>query len=106
VTNVRVRFHSEARAEAEAAVRWYEERLSGLGSDLLVEVERAVTLIAQAPMAWPVTPDDPRARRFLLSRFPYSLVYIVQPAGDVVVAAVMHARRQPGYWRKRLSRSR
>jgi hypothetical protein len=48
VTNVCVRFHSEAPGEADAAAQWYEERISGLGSALLLEVERAVTLIAQA----------------------------------------------------------
>jgi hypothetical protein len=40
----RVRFHRAASAEAEEAVRWYNERVAGLGDDfrreLIVGVER------------------------------------------------------------------
>lgn len=34
--------------------------------------------------------------------FPYRLVYLVQPA-DVVVVALAHEKRKPGYWRDRLA---
>jgi toxin ParE1/3/4 len=106
VTAARVRFHRATREEAEAAVRWYDERVIGLGADFASEVERVVSLIAEAPTAWPVSRFDPRARQIPLARFPYSLVYVVQRTGDVVVAAVAHAKRRPGYWRGRLARSR
>jgi len=39
-----------------------------------------------------------RTRRVLVRRFPYSLLYRVDP--DVIfVVAVAHVRRRPGYWR-------
>ena len=97
-----VRFHPAASAEAEAAVRWYEERVPGLGDDFRVEVVRAVDRIADAPLRWPASPYDPRARRYLLLRFPYSIVYVVDPDGAVTVAAVAHAKRRPGYWQRRV----
>ena len=34
--------------------------------------------------------------------FPFRLVYLVQPP-ELVVVAVAHGRRLPGYWRERLS---
>ena len=46
--------------------------------------------------------DDPRARRYLLSRFPYSIVYVVAVAGGITVAAVPHTKRKPGYWLRRV----
>lgn len=97
-----VRFHPAATAEAEAAVRWYNERVPGLGDDFRVETVRGVERIAEAPLRWPTSAYDPRARRFLLTRFPYSIVYVVTGDGGVVIAAVAHAKRRPVYWRNRV----
>ncbi len=97
----RLRFHRAASAEAEAAVRWYNERLPGLGNDFRAELEAAVGRVMEGPLAWPISQNDPRTRRHPLSRFPYSIVYVVH-GDDVTVAAVAHAKRRPGYWRKRI----
>jgi hypothetical protein len=97
-----VRFHSAARAEAEAAARWYDEREPGLGGDFVTEVERVVDEIVRSPETWPRCPEDPRARRLVLSRFPFSVVYVITPQHDVVIAAVAHTKRRPGYWTERL----
>ena len=35
--------------------------------------------------------------------FPYRVVYFVQPAELLIVVAVAHAKRKPGYWRDRLA---
>lgn len=98
----RVRFHEAASAEAEAAVRWYNERVPGLGDDFRVELVRGVERIIEMPLAWPISGYDPRARRYLLARFPYSIVYVVSDDADIVVAGVAHAKRRPGYWLDRL----
>ena len=38
-----------------------------------------------------------RFRRYLVQRFPYGLIYVVQE--DVIyIAAVMHLKRKPDYW--------
>lgn len=39
-------------------------------------------------------------RRIVLPRFPYSVVYEVH-ADHIVIVAVAHQRRRPGYWRDR-----
>lgn len=97
----RLRFHRAASAEAEAAVRWYNERVPGLGNDFRAELEAAVGRVMEGPLVWPISRYDPRTRRHLLSRFPYSIVYVVR-GDDVTVAAVAHAKRRPGYWRDRI----
>ena len=97
-----VRFHEAATEEAEAAVRWYNERLAGLGNDFRLELLGAVDRIVRAPLLWPPSAYDRRARRFLLPRFPYGVVYVVAADASVVVVAVAHARRPPRYWIARL----
>jgi len=89
-------------AEAEAAVRWYNARVPGLGDDFRVELIAAVEWIVEGPEVWPVSVDDLRARRYLLSRFPYSIVYVVAVDGGITVAAVAHTKRKPGYWLRRV----
>ncbi len=51
------------------------------------------------PLAWPRMEEN--IRRVLVHRFPYGVLYSNE--GDPLhVLAVMHLRRQPGYWRERL----
>ncbi len=100
----RVRFHRAASAEAEAAVRWYDERVPGLGGDFRVELAAGIERIVEGPLAFPVSAYDPRARHYLLSRFPYSIIYVVANDAGVTVAAVAHAKRRPGYWGRRMDR--
>lgn len=97
-----VRFHPEATDEAEGSVRWYNERFAGLGVDFRLELVATVERIADAPLRWPLSAYDPRARRCLMPRFPYGVVYVVTAEGDVVVVAVAHVRRLPRYWAHRL----
>ena len=40
-------------------------------------------------------------RRCRLSRFPYGLIYAVEGA-NMLVLAVAHLHRDPGYWRDRV----
>jgi hypothetical protein len=48
----------------------------GLGDDFRVELIAAVEWLVEGPEVWPISVDDPRARRYLLLRFPYSIVYV------------------------------
>lgn len=54
----------------------------------------------------PVDVVDPSlgVRRVRVRRFPYQVVYLVID-NDVVVIAIAHDRRRPGYWAERLSES-
>lgn len=102
---LRYRYHPAARAELDGATLWYEDAAAGLGSDLLREVEAVLESILAGPAGYPLHPDvAPRlaVRRALLRRYPYSLVWLTDPAGDVVILAVAHTRRLPGYWLERV----
>ncbi len=101
---MRIRLHPGASADLTSAGDWYEHQLPGLGADLAEEVDRALDAIAERPMTWPLWPGVGEAfgvRRFLLARFPFAVGYLAE-GSDVVVLAVAHLRRRPGYWLGRL----
>jgi plasmid stabilization system protein ParE len=90
----------EAVQEAEAAARWYAERSPSAGLAFSSEIDAAEDLIARSPEAWP--PFQHGTRRFLLRRFPYAVVYRIEPT-RILIVAVAHGHRRPAYWRSRLS---
>ena len=94
-----VRLLEPAQAELDDAITWYAEQAPGLGDAFLIETLRTIQLIEQYPTAW--HPLTPQIRRCRLRRFPYSLVY-TQDGNDLLVVAVAHQHRKPGYWRARL----
>ena len=96
-----VLFRIEARLELEEAVAYYESRRVGLGADFREKAEAAVGRISETPERWsPLTNDT---RRFLLRRFPYSIVYTMLPT-HILIIAVAHQKRRPGYWSGRIAR--
>jgi toxin ParE1/3/4 len=94
-----VEFHHEAIAELDNAIGYYEKRLPGLGVDLRKEVEAAVRKIQGAPTRW--APYSRRTRRFLIRRFPY-LVVFRELTDRILIIAVAHGSRRPGYWHDRI----
>ena len=89
----------EALEEAVAAARWDAERSATAAAAFSDEIDEAECAIVRLPDAWPRF--DHRTRRYLLRRFPFSVVYRVE-AARVVIVAVAHGRRRPGYWKSRL----
>ena len=91
--------HPQAKAELDGAIAYYESRVTGLGVDFLDNIERAFQKIQQNPQAWPLY-VDPRFRRYVLDRFPYSVFYI-ERLDAIWIVAVAHAKRRPDYWKRR-----
>jgi hypothetical protein len=97
-----VDFLPEADREMIEAARYYQSLTSGLGDDYLDEIEHAVHSIATSPQTWPILDGD--FRRRLVKRFPFSVIYRIEPV-KIVIIAVAHLRKKPGYWKKRISQS-
>lgn len=95
---MRVEFHPEARAEYLAAAAYYEERQTGLGARFTIEIEKTLERIADAPERWRKIEGE--IRRCLAHTFPYGVLYSVEN-DFVLVLAIMHLSREPGYWRQR-----
>jgi toxin ParE1/3/4 len=93
-----VRFLSPAEWEMVQAARYYESKVPRLGSEFLSEVQRVVQGMESHPESAPKVKDI--IRRRILTRFPYAILYQVDP-DEIVVLAVMHLRRNPDYWHDR-----
>lgn len=98
---MRIQLHPEAIAEIASAQEFYDNRLPGLGSDLEDAIDSALSMIAAMPEAWTAWSDLPEVRVFQLDRFPFSLPYIYEN-DRVVLLALAHSKRRPGYWRGRV----
>lgn len=93
-----VRFLGAARAELRRAADHYDRKRPGLGDELLAEVERAVLQLCAFPESG--APHHAKTRRLPLRRFPFLVIYRLQ-GEELVVVAVAHQRRKPGYWGRR-----
>lgn len=91
--------HHDARAEYIESYAWYHERGSHIAEAFEREVEHALEALQEFPDRWPeyVGPW----RRIFLRRFPFGIVYRVIEK-QIVVIAIMHTKRKPGYWQKRM----
>ena len=97
---MRVVVHDDASRELEEDAAWYEHREAELGSDLLEESTRALVTISEAPRVWPLVGRSHTIRRFHLTRFPYTVFYLVHE-DELRILAFAHMRKKPGYWRSR-----
>ena len=95
-------FHPEAQNEFHDAAHWYEDK-SVLAGDRFVEAVRAaVNLILNDPSRYQSIADGIRV--FRLKKYPFRLYYEYDEKGQhVYIYALMHEKRQPDYWRKRVS---
>jgi hypothetical protein len=98
-----LRILAEAEEEAQEAALWYDARRPGLGDDFLDVLSSAFQASERLPQASSRVPNAPagrEVRRYVLRRFPYTVVYEVR-ADEVLVLAVAHTRRRPNYWHHR-----
>lgn len=92
-------FHTLADKEVDEIIEYYDGVGEPLGDDFLNELQNAITRVLKLPDAWQKV--WPSARRCLLTRFPYQLVYQERPDG-ILIVAVMHLHREPNYWVDRI----
>lgn len=99
---MRYDFHPEARLEYREAAAFYEARRPGLGATFTVEVEAAIGKILETPDLRRFIDQDVRICRTRI--FPYSILYTIE-SDFILIVAVAHGSREPGYWKHRLQRS-
>lgn len=96
-------FAPEAERELLEAVAWYDERSRGLGNEFTASIAASVGAARRLPGRGAfVEAAEPglEIRRLPVGRFPYQLIYLVAER-SIVVLAVAHDRRRPGYWGRR-----
>jgi plasmid stabilization system protein ParE len=91
--------HAEANLEFLAALDQYAAISPELGARFYREMEQLMREVCERPQLY--RKFDPPARRHFTDRFPYGVIYLVEP-DHVWIVAVMHLHREPGYWRERV----
>lgn len=94
-----IRFRKEAADELASAVGYYNNERPGLGYEFAIEVRNTLKRIKIFPEAWPFL--TPNIRRCIVKRFPFAVLYHIDKE-YLLVIAVMHLKREPGYWKGRV----
>lgn len=92
---MKVIFSALAAKELRDARGYYELEFTGLGARFSADVQAAIARIVRYPAAWNVERGE--IRRCLLQRFPYKVLYSVEP-DHIFVIAIAHQHRKPDYW--------
>ena len=98
-----IRFVSAAREDLNEDALWYEQREAGLGMRFLDEVRHTLERIVADPESHPQVDQVWRrrnVRRCSVAVFPYQVIFEIRPE-EIVVLAVAHGSRRPGYWSRR-----
>ena len=96
---LRVVYHRLAGNEFVRSALYYERRRRFIGDAFINAVELAVGELQRYPNIGRAEKND--ARSIKVRRFPFRLVYQIQP-DRIWIVAVAHLSRRPGYWRRRL----
>ena len=91
-------FDPTAAEEVAAAENWYRKQSKSAAAAFIAELDRAIGCIGDASGRW--SEHTHGTHRFVMRRFPFSIIYRVGPS-TITIFAVAHARRLPGYWERR-----
>jgi plasmid stabilization system protein ParE len=93
----------DASREIEEAIVWYESQKQGLSTPLMAVLRKTMNLLGTNPTIFAKVYEE--VRRVLLSKFPYTLYYIIdEETQTVVVFAFLHQSRNPDNWKKRINK--
>lgn len=92
-------FHRQAEIEYVDAAEYYARLDPELGERFYEEIERLIQDIRRQPERFRLF--NAPLRRHFSQVFPYAVLYVDQP-DRVLIIAVMHMKRRPGYWKDRL----
>jgi hypothetical protein len=93
------KYHRLARSELIASALFYDTRSRGLGERFLKAVEVTEARVCEHP-PWG-QPFEAGTRKLRVKKFPFAVIYKEFP-GYVMVFAVAHFSRKPGYWLDRV----
>lgn len=94
-----VRLGSGAQHDVADTAAWYEAQRPGLGERFMEALDGLFNRMAENPRQFPII--ESAVRRALLRRFPYAIYFLVT-ANHIAVVAVLHVRRYPQEWQRRV----
>lgn len=94
---MKIEFLEPAYNEYLDAVKYYDLQLKGLGGKFISEVDRTISIIKNYPDVF--SNYSKHTRKAVLTAFPYNIIYY-HTENKIIIAAVAHQHRKPGYWHK------
>ena len=93
-----LRVEEQAERDVRDGFDYYEQEAGDVVAIRFAEaVVAAIDKVHEAPERWPVF-NSAGDRHYVMRKFPYAVIYAIQ-GETVVVFAVGHTRRRPGYYR-------
>ena len=90
---------TEASVDIKEYTTWYSDISPSLSIRFVSQLYDGFAKIVDNPDAW--FNLAPRVRRYKLPNFPYLILFFEEP-GYIVIFAVIHEKRDPKNWKKRL----
>ena len=88
----------EAEADIAEAYRYYESCRENLGEEFISCIDEALSRIENNPKQFRAV--FKYVRRLFVRKFLYGIYYTIHE-NDIIVLAVVHARRNPEHWQSR-----
>jgi len=85
-----------ARSDLINAIRWYQERNRSTADSFRTSIKRVIENLATTSMH--AAADVDGVRRRVLKDFPFTVFYVLEEHA-IIVIAIAHHRREPGYWK-------
>lgn len=95
---MQIEFHPRANEDLETSLNWYSSRSSAAARNFLVAVDLALESIRDDPNRF--SRIDKKHQACSVTKFPFQIVYHCDK-NRIVVVAIAHAKRKPGYWQAR-----
>ena len=96
---IKPRFLPAAEIDLLAEVAYYSKARAGLGLRFQSAIEHAFARACTFPMSG--RPSAKATRQMLVKGFPFNVVYRPREA-EILIVAIAHQSRQPGYWLARV----
>jgi plasmid stabilization system protein ParE len=93
-----IEFLQGARVDFDESFDWYARRSARAAIGFSLAVDNAINSITADPARFPTTHAG--CRYCSLKKYPFTVVFH-DNSDRLVIVAVAHAKRRPGYWRKR-----
>ncbi len=96
-----IKILTEASIDIKEITGWYKNISQPLAARFVSQLYESFERITSNPNAW--FNINKKARRHRLSNFPY-LILFFQEGDNIIVFAVIHERRNPKTWKRRMKR--
>jgi plasmid stabilization system protein ParE len=89
-----------AQLDFDGTYWWYENQYKGLGKEFARCVDAKITEIQRFPEQFQIIYKN-KVRRALVSRFPYSIFFVIKPE-VISIFAIQRQNRNPILWKSRI----